>query len=63
MVQQIRHDRQVVPRIRGLEPAFLLAAQSQFSAQPPDPVHADSHATLLEMLLQALGPTASFPLA
>ncbi len=45
---------------RGPEPALLLAALSRFSAQPPDPVQADSHATLLQMSPQALRPE-TFP--
>lgn len=61
LVQRIRRDRQVVLRIRrGLDPALLLAALSRFSAQPPDPVQADSHATLLLMSPQALRPE-TFP--
>lgn len=41
-----------------LQPAYLPAAQSRFSKQPPDPLHADLHATFIEMLLQPLGPEA-----
>lgn len=61
LVQRIRRDRQVVPRIRrDLEPALLLAALSRFSAHPPDPGQTDSHVTLLQMSPQALAPK-TFP--